>query len=310
MGTTWSVTYVADKAADSALAPQEVQAGIEQVLSGVNLAMSTYLPESEISRFNALAVGEPVRPSAAFLAVLQTALAVGELSEGAYDVTVGPLVELWGFGATGARVDLPAQSLIAATLENVGQAHLELSADGTTLRKRRPVALDFSSLAKGFAVDAVAGYLREHGITDFLAEVGGEMVLSGSSPRGDHWQIAIEQPEPGARAVAAALRLTNVSVATSGDYRNFFQVDGKRYSHAIDPHTGYPVDHELVSVTVLHNSTMQADAWATALIVLGLDRAIALAEAQGLAVYCIAERSGEFVHRYSTAIEPFIMAQE
>jgi thiamine biosynthesis lipoprotein len=172
------------------------------------------------------------------------------------------------------------------------------------------VELDFSSLAKGYAVDEVARALRARGVARYLVEVGGEMIVAGLSPRGDPWQIAIEQPVPGARAIAAALRLTDIAVATSGDYRNFFEYEGKRYSHSIDPRTGYPVDHELVSVTVLHESAMQADAWATALTVLGLDAALVLAREQSLAVYCIAQRDGELVHRYTEQMAPYLAQRD
>lgn len=309
MGTTWSVTYVVEGAQTPE--PAEVQADIEMVLEAVNDAMSTYRADSDISRFNNQPVQTPFTAGPAFLDVLQTARTIGTLSGGAYDVTVGPLVELWGFGAStqGYREDIPDPAAIAQAREQVGQAHLTVGDDGV-LVKTHPVELDFSSLAKGYAVDEVARALRARGVARYLVEVGGEMIVAGLSPRGDPWQIAIEQPVPGARAIAAALRLTDIAVATSGDYRNFFEYEGKRYSHSIDPRTGYPVDHELVSVTVLHESAMQADAWATALTVLGLDAALALAREQSLAVYCIAQRDGELVHRYTEQMAPYLAQRD
>lgn len=306
MGTTWSVTYVESSKAQSS---EQIHEGIASVLTAVNASMSTYQPESEISRFNRMPAGETAAMSLPFSQVLETALQVGGLTNGAYDVTVGPLVDLWGFGSAGFGDEIPAASAIAHALESVGQNHLEADREQANLTKRRQLALDFSSLAKGYAVDQVAAHLKSQGISRYLVEVGGEMALAGKSPRGDLWQIAIEEPEPGQRAIAAALRLTDLAVATSGDYRNYFDIDGKRYSHAIDPRTGYPIEHELVSVTVVHESAMAADAWATALIVLGMDAALVLAEAQGLAVYCIARTGGEFAHRHSSAIAAHIMPQ-
>lgn len=305
MGTTWSATYLPpEPGVDAAI----LQRDIEVLLEAVNAAMSTYLPDSEISRFNALPAGGSHAASEGFVEVFDAALAVGAHTQGGYDVTIGPLVELWGFGAStpGYRDDLPGTQEITAARALVGQQHIVRDAEGT-LRKAQPVALDFSSLAKGYAVDQIAALLKERSVQRFLVEVGGEMVVAGLSPRDDPWQIAIEQPEPGARSVAAALQLTDIAVATSGDYRNFFVYENRRYSHTIDPRTGYPVDHELVSVTVLHPSAMYADAWATALGVMGLDSAMSLAQAQALAVYFIAEQEGQRVHRYTPAMKPFLM---
>lgn len=304
MGTTWNVIYIEPAPSP---APEAVHAGIAELLAGINASMSTYQVDSEISKVNTLPAGTPVVPSKPFMRVLETALKVGRLTDGAYDITVGPLVDLWGFGAAGNRASPPGASEIADALARVGQDKVIVNSATGVVTKRGEIALDFSSLAKGYAVDQLARYLREQGITRYLIEVGGEMALAGTSPRGDLWQVAIEQPDPQTRSVAAALRLTDLAVATSGDYRNYFEVDGKRFSHAIDPATGYPVDHELVSVTVVHRSAMEADAWATALIVLGLDAALALAQAQGLAVYCIAERQGEFVHRYTAEMSGYII---
>lgn len=304
MGTTWSVTYVSENVAKSDA--DTLQQGITEVLAVVNASMSTYIVDSEISLFNASNDDEWFVPSEGFFTVLETALAVGGLSQGAYDVTVGPLVDLWGFGAAGAVNKLPPQKDIARVLLRTGANKLEVQRASKSVRKLADVSLDFSSLAKGYAVDEVAAYLRANGITRFLVEVGGEMQLAGSSPRGDHWRIAIEQPASDERSAAVALALSDVGIATSGDYRNYFEVDGQRYSHAIDPRTGFPVRHDLVSVTVVHATTIEADAWATALMVLGGDAAMSLAQEQGLAVYFIREVEGEYVHSHTTAFSPYL----
>jgi thiamine biosynthesis lipoprotein len=238
--------------------------------------------------------------------VLSAAMAIGWQSDGAYDVTVGPLVDLWGFGPPGPVAAPPSEDAITAALERVGQDHLRLDGEGRRLLKRSPVQLDFSSIAKGYGVDRVAQWLGAQGVERYLVEVGGEMRLAGLSPRGDPWRIAIERPESGDRSVEQAIRLTDVGVATSGDYRNFFEVDGKRYSHSIDPHSGYPVAHDLVSVTVVHPSSMMADGWATALVVLGYEKAMAVAQEQGLAVYFIRRQGDAFIETHTPAFEPFL----
>lgn len=303
MATTWNVTYLEPAKAPP---PEAVHSGIQAALDAVNESMSTYRPDSEISRFNNdHPLNEPFAASQSFAAVVEAALLVGTASNGAYDITVGPLVDLWGFGAAGDIVEPPAEQAVAAARERVGQAALLLGPDAQLI-KRAPLALDVSSLAKGFAVDVVAQWLSALGIVDYLVEVGGEMRLAGMSPRGGPWRIAIEQPQAGQRAMAGAILLSNVAVATSGDYRNFFEADGKRYSHTIDPRTGYPVDHDLVSVTVVHPSAMLADAWATAFTVLGARQGRAVAESRSLAVYFIQRAGDEFTHSYTPEFAPYL----
>lgn len=304
MGTTWHVTAVLPSGVASDEA--DLLNGIESRLEVVNASMSTYLPESEISRFNDAPVGDWFSVSPDFYEVLSTAMAISWQSEGAYDVTVGPLVNLWGFGPDGRIGETPSGESITAVLERVGQDKLRVDGEGPRIKKLARLYLDFSSIAKGFAVDEVSRWLTGEGIDDYLVEVGGEMRVSGVSGRGDPWRVAIEKPDSNSLDIQQAIRLRNVAVATSGDYRNFFEVDGVRYSHSIDPRTGYPVAHELVSVTVVHPSAMVADAWATALIVLGGDDARVVAEAEGLAVYFI-QRDGEgFSSRYTEAFVPYL----
>lgn len=304
MGTTWHVTLVpVTGMPDKAI----LQAGIEAELERVNQSMSTYRQDSEISRFNALEPDAWFPVSADFHAVLSTAMAVGWQSEGAYDVTVGPLVDAWGFGPGGPVGSPPADDRVSDILENVGQDYLRLDAeDGHRVLKTRPVSLDFSSLAKGYAVDLVARWLSGQGLDRHLVEVGGEMRLSGMSGRGDPWRVAIERPESAIRTAEQAISLTDVAVATSGDYRNYFELDGQRFSHSIDPRRGYPVAHDLVSVTVLDPSAMRADAWATALVVLGQERAMAVATEQGLPVYFIQRRDDALHSSHSPAFAPFL----
>lgn len=302
MGTRWHVTYLD---APDGLRPVTVQLGIEAVLERINGSMSTYKPDSEISRFNQTAVDTPITLSEDFRRVLATALDIGERSEGAYDVTVGPLVDLWGFGPGEPVYEVPPPASLDAVRARVGQDKLHFLADGR-VQNSVPLELDFSSLAKGFAVDEVAALLHSKGISRYLVEVGGEMRLAGQGPRGGPWRIAIEEPHSGAQAVARAIMLTDHALATSGDYRNYFEVDGRRYSHSIDPRTGYPAAHDLVSVTVVHDSAMAADAWATALAVLGAERAMAVALAEGLAVYFIQRTDSGLIHSHTPSFTAFL----
>lgn len=302
MGTTWHLTYQGSE--------QVTQAEVQAVLERVEQSMSTWRDDSEISRFNRAAVAAWQPVSADFLAVMQAAHAVWSASAGAFDVTVAPAVNLWGFGPGERRDEPPSTQQVETVLEQVGTAAIEIDASGSRLRKSAPRQLDFSSLAKGYAVDAVAQLLLDRGVNDFLVEVGGEMRLAGLSPRGDAWRVAIEQPQAGTRAVATAIALSDVAVATSGDYRNFFEYGGRRYSHSIDPRTGWPVSHELVSVTVVASSAMMADAWATTLTVLGADEALAVAEEHALAVYFIQRAGGEFRARHTAAFAPYLAAAE
>ena len=305
MGTTWHVTVVPGEASPE---PEAVQKGIEALLEEVNLSMSTYRKDSEISRFNDTAPGTWVDVSAEFIEVLSAALAVGSASDGAYDVTVGPLVDLWGFGPGKAVQEPPPEEAIRRLRLQLGQGRLRVDVDRRRVMKLGELELDFSSIAKGYAVDRIADWMVQQGMDRFLVEIGGEMRLAGMSGRGDPWRIAIEQPESAGRSVARAISLTDAAVATSGDYRNFFEKDGRRYSHTIDPRTGYPVAHELVSVTVVHPSATLADAWATALTVLGPEAGMAVARDRGLAVYCIMREGGDFKSSHTPAFEPYLAA--
>ena len=307
MGTRYHITWMATREHPPA---EEVHIGVEAVLEEVNASMSTWRDDSEISRFNAAAPGEWAEVSPAFANVFEMARTVSEASGGAYDVTVGPLVDLWGFGATDAGLNLedsvPAQEAIDAAMGRVGQDRVEFDRQRPALRKSAEVSLDFSSIAKGYGVDRVAEWLESRGIHRYLVEVGGEIRVSGANPHDRPWRIAVERPDSSAREVMATVRLEDASIATSGDYRNFFEVDGVRYSHTIDPRTGRPLRHDLVSVTVIHPSATMADAWATALTVLGAEQALALAKNEELAVYLISRDGDGFRAVSSPAMAPLL----
>ena len=303
-GTTWAATY---QHAPDDLSAEAVKTEIESAFELVNLSMNHYDPESVISDFNQLPPGEPLEVDWDFAYVLTAALALGEATGGAYDVSVSALSDLWGFGPDGPT-RLPTQGDIDLALSQVGVSHLEWQPETRSLAKRVPnLKLDFSSLAKGYAVDLAADALDELGLEHYMLEVGGEVRVRGQSPRGGDWRIAVERPDPTARgSVQTALSVSDTGIATSGDYRNFFESEGRRYSHLIDPQSGYPIQHDVVSVTVVHGSAMMADAWATALIVLGSEEAMALAEERRLAVYLLKRSDDRIEALWSTSMAQWL----
>jgi thiamine biosynthesis lipoprotein len=305
-GTSWSLTYTN---ASEVVDPTAVRAEIESVFELVNSSMNHYQPTSLISRFNALPADAPVEVDWDFAYVLSTALTLNEATGGAYDVTVSALSELWGFGPEGPT-RFPTPLAVTDAMRSVGGEQLSWQPEVRLLAKKVPgLALDFSSLAKGYAVDLGADALDEAGVAQYMLEIGGEVRVRGLSPRGDAWRIAVESPLAETRgAVQAALAVTDVGIATSGDYRNFFEHEGRRYSHLINPLTGYPIQHDLVSVTVVHGSAMMADAWATALTVMGSTEALAVAEQRDLAVYLLRRSGNELETLTSSSMTQWIEA--
>lgn len=284
MGTSYSV-QLANLPPDVAL--DVLHQAIEAELMRINAQMSTYDPNSDLSRFNQSSATDWIAVPPELAVVSAQAQRVSQLSHGAFDVTVGGLVNLWGFGPSFRAEQAPTPEEIAQQLAVTGYDKLAVRHDPPALRKTHPrVSVDLSAIAKGYAVDRLAKLLNEHKITDYLIEVGGELRAAGQHPERP-WRIAIERPESGQRGVFRILSLHDISMATSGDYRNFFEQDGVLYSHTIDPHQGRPVDHRLASVTVLDESCMRADAWATALLVLGPKSGLALAEEQDIAAFFI-----------------------
>ena len=288
-GTGWSLVYVPK---DVPANPSVIEAVVLEAFEVVDSTMNTYVPGTPLSRFNQMPVGEVIEMGWDFAYLVSEAQRITQLSGGAYDVTVGPLLDLWGFGPKGPTA-YPSVEEVDAAKAITGWSHVDWDPTSRLLSKHKPgVEVELSSIAKGYGVDLGADALDELGIENFLLEVGGEMQARGVSPRGDRWRVAIERPEMARSGVQAALSITDVGIATSGDYRNYFEVDGTRYSHLIDPRTGYPISHDLVSVTVIHPSTAIADAWATAMAVMGTTASMSLAEERNLAIYVI-RRSGD-----------------
>ncbi|WP_184086236.1 FAD:protein FMN transferase [Sphingomonas xinjiangensis] len=305
MGTRWSVRVVVPDAPaapdlNPGLRPGTVQsdrhvydlalkAEIEAVLARIVAEMSHWEPGSALSRFNRSEPGrwQPLPP--AFAHVLAAALAVAEASEGAFDPAMGLLADLWGFGPGGKRDGVPSGAEIAEALAGSGRRQIEQ--DGRRARRLARAALDFSGIAKGHAVDALAERLRGLGLADFLVEIGGELRGEGIKPDGQPWWVDLE-PAPGVASTPIRVALHGLSVATSGDYRRSFHHAGQDYAHTLDPRTGRPLTNGVASVTVLHPNCMLADAWATALTVLG-PNGMALAAREGLAVHMAVRRHGE-----------------
>ncbi len=306
LGTTWSVK-IAGELDESAVA--QAQESIEARIAAVDAAMSTWRDDSELSRFNASRSTEPFAATPATLRVFEAARVVSDASGGAFDVTVGPLVEAWGFGPSASpRVPDPLER--TRLRERTGYQKLEIDGSAGTVRKTVPeLSCDLSALAKGFAVDEVARGLADLGHTAFLVEIGGELRAEGQHRNGRDWRVAIETPEAAGFSIHRVVVLRDMAMATSGDYRNFYERDGQRYSHTIDPRVGAPVTHALASVTVLHAEAMWADAWATALSVLGPDEGYALASRLGLAAYLMTRASDGFEVQFTEAFAPHLLPE-
>jgi thiamine biosynthesis lipoprotein len=275
MGTTYHVTVVARGTAPG------LQEKIDRRLEEIDRSLSTYREDSEISRFNRLRqVGEEFRVSGDFLRVMQTAARVFTLSGGAWDGTVRPLVDLWGFGPAGPVGEPPPPERVASRLAEVGFQKIEIRETGALVKRQASVTLDLSSIAPGYGVDQVAEVIRGEGFTDFLVEIGGEVAAAGSRRDGRPWRVGIGRPRVDAAPdeVYRIAPLRDAAFSTSGDYRNFFVRDGVRYSHVLDPRTGRPVANGVVSVSILAPDCALADGLSTAVMVLGVEAGLALVE--------------------------------
>lgn len=278
MGTRWSAQIVGG---DGDAARAEIEAALALVIR----QMSHWEPASTLSRINA---GPPGRYALEpeFAEVMAAALAITEQSGGAFDPTIGALVDLWGFGPKGGRTDIPEDDALAEARVRSGVHHLDWEAGSRTLVRTAPVALDLSGIAKGYAVDLCANALRALGHQDFLIEIGGECVGAGIQPDGQPWWVDVEDAD-GRLSTPVRIALHDHAVATSGDYRRWFEASGKRFSHSIDPRDGQPIDNQVVQVTVLHEQAMIADGWASALHILGPDKGMALSGEHGLAAHIV-----------------------
>jgi len=284
-GTFYHVTYQSR---------ENLKAGIEAELQRVDAALSMFNPQSTLRRINA---GEDIVADSLFRAVFTLAKQVSAATDGAFDITVAPLVNAWGFGFKNGA--LPDSAAVDSLRQLVGYQHISLTPDGRIRREDPRMTMDCGAVAKGFGVDVVAAFLRAHAIYNYMVEIGGEVIVSGTNPKGDAWHVGVNRPVDDPESLSSeldtVLTLTDCAMATSGNYRNFYTTaDGRRVAHTIDPATGYPVQHSLLSATVLAPTCAEADAFATSFMVMGLERAREiLARHPELQVYFIYDSIGQ-----------------
>jgi len=302
MGSAWTVKVAGELPAS----PEELRAGVQARFDFVNLALSTYRADSALSRFNGDDSGEWVDIDPELGEVLAYALELADASGGAYDITVGTLVNLWGFGPDPSRKRVPDAADIEAARARVGWNKVEVDASKRRARKAPGVRIDLSSLGKGRGVDRVAEYLDRGGVSNYLIDLSGKLRARGTNSHREPWRVAVEAPEPDVTSGAPAFKpqvvaLENESVATAGDYRRFFEIDGRHYSHIIDPRTGWPVTHTTISASAVAAGCMEADALATVFMAMAPDDAIALANRRRLAALLISRHDANYLSTHSDA---------
>ena len=303
MGTTFQVKIVQSEITmDLDVLEREINARLTEV----NRQMSTYRDNSEITQFNRARSTDWFGVSSDFAYVLHIAQEISTWSDGAFDVTIGPLVNLWGFGPSAIPDHVPSPDSIEAAKTLVGYKKIRVALSISAIKKEIPeVYCDLSAIAKGFGVDRVASYLDSLGINRYFIEIGGELRTKGHNHLGQLWRIGIASPA-GQGELQKALALDNMSMATSGDYHNYFERDGVRYSHTIDPRTGRPITHALASVTVIHKSCAYADGLATAINAMGPEKGFVFAEKRNLAVFMIVRQGDEFVEKMTSNFEELL----
>ncbi|MGI9335322.1 MAG: FAD:protein FMN transferase [Gammaproteobacteria bacterium] len=304
MGTFYQVRIPADT-----LSVEALRSLAGRSLNAVESRMSTYLPDSELARFNRQLSATWTHASAHTVTVIGQALELSRRTDGAFDPTVGPLVELWGFGAAGRVETPPSDRELADAATGVGFSRLRTSASASALRKTAPgLEVDLSGIAKGFAVDRLAQALDTAGVASYLVDVGGELRARGNKPGGRPWRVGIERPAPGRRDVHRIVHLEQAAIATSGDYRRFFVHGGRRYTHAIDPRTAHPVSHSLASVSVIADDAMTADALSTALMVMGPEEGYEFARNLDIAALFIAHDTDGYQERSTPPFGTYLLS--
>jgi thiamine biosynthesis lipoprotein len=307
-GTTYSIKV--------ASAPVDVDAhalrvATDQVLDRIDRSMSTYRADSEISRFNASTSTDWFEVSSDLAIVVDYALKVSQASGGIFDITVGPLVAAWGFGPAGEPIDLPDDATLAGLRARVGYQKIEARLNPPALRKSDAgVRVDLNGIAPGYAVDLIAERFQSMHLSHFMIDLGGEVRAQGRNARGEAWRIAVERPIDAEPEPYAIVSLDNASVTTSGEYRHYYDRDGHRYSHTIDPRTGRPVEHTLASVVVIGPTTMQVDAWAKVFNVLGTEDGRKLALERAMPVMFI-EAHSTGLHSVTTPqFDPYVSSDK
>ena len=305
MGTSYTVELAApiDDAARTGL--KEL---IEVELAAINRAMSTYDPRSELSEFNKREDLRWVPASRGLVEVLDNALRISTATQGAFDVTVGPLVDVWGFGPQYRTRRVPNDEVIEQVRDSVDYRHVQTDPSAGAIRKRHSrTQLDLSAIAKGYGVDRVAMILDRQGVHDYLVEIGGELRARGATAAARPWRVGIERPVEGRHVLGETVALENRAIATSGTTMDFFEQDGRHYSHCIDPKTGRPVEHPPMAVSVVADTAMEADGWATALLVLGPERGYSLARSRGLSALLVTASGSTFDVRATDALRAHLV---
>lgn len=306
IGTTYSIIYLDPQ---QKLPSETLKVEFSQLINAANQSMSTYHPNSEISTFNKSQSTEPVNASPTFIKVVAEGIRLHQMTDGALDITLKPLSALWGFGPNGIPHTIPSNNELIAIKNKTGVDKITI--EGETLSKSvEAIQIDLNTIGKGFLVDQAAELLEQYNIANYLVEIGGEMRLKGLNDRGQPWKIGLVNPTQGAPTAQRTVFPGNNGVATSGDYYQYFEKDGKRYSHILNPVTGKPIDHNLASVTVLHPSAMTADGLATAIMVLGAEKGLALAETHRIPIYIIIRDGDKFVSKMSSAFEAHLSAEQ
>ena len=305
MGSTYSIKYVRAKGVADA---KTLQAGVEGILAEVDREMSTYRDDSLIERFNLAPAGTCMAMPADVLTLVRLGESLSQQSDGAFDLTVEPLLNLWGFGPKAHGEQVPSAAAIAEVRQRVGHQHLQI--DGEQLCKDAEVQVDFNSIAAGHAVDRIAAWMEGQGVSSYVVEATGELKARGHKPDGSAWRIAIEEPRDDERVAQTVLELDGYGVSTSGDYRNYFEENGRRYSHTLDMRTGAPIAHKLAAVTVVHPQALMADGLSTLLLVLGPEEGEAFAERQGIAAFFVTREGNGFVTHATTAFTALAKASK
>lgn len=306
MGTVYTIQISDPKAS---MSQERLRTEVNRCLFNINQVMSTYLRDSELSKINQTDSVKWLQVSNDLWLVLREAERISVISDGAFDVTIGPLVNLWGFGPKVVEKDmLPNEDDITEKMQITGYKKIEYHINEKKIRKQvTDLYIDLSAIAKGYAVDRVAQLLDEYGYENYMVDIGGEVVTKGSHSKERGWRVGIEKPVFNSRSIHEVVELEDMGMATSGDYRNYFEVDGKYYSHTINPKTGMPVEHKLASVSVLHKSVMRADALATALNVLGPEKGFELAEREGIVAYFIVYDGKQYKEMSTHGFEKYIV---
>jgi thiamine biosynthesis lipoprotein len=303
MGSTYSIKYVRNQDSPSLeLLKRETDA----ILAEIDQQMSTYRDDSVIEQFNQAPVGSCQTMPRAVLELVEVGRVLNSQSQGALDLTLEPLLNLWGFGPKARVEKVPTPQQLAAARARVGMQHLRRV--GEQLCKDADVQVDFNSIAGGYAVDRVVQRLIELGVSSYLVEITGELKAAGEKPDGQPWRIGLEAPQEGQRVAQRVLDIDGYGVSTSGDYRNYFEEDGQRYSHTLDPLTGAPITHKLAAVSVVDKSTLRADGLSTVLMVMGTERGLAFAESMGIAAFFVTHEGDAFVTQTTQAFEQLFAA--